>query len=191
MQLNKFDEKSVEITSRILINGGVVILPTDTVYGFSGVTDFFETDAKIRKIKGRAETKPFIQLIAKPEDIKKYTNDYIPEKVLSFWPGPLTVIVNDNRNENLTTAFRCPGDKWLRDVIEKTDSPLYSTSVNRSGSPVLQTEKEIINEFENEVDLIVLAGDTNNALPSTIIKIQDGEIVVIREGAISVSELKE
>ena len=73
-----------------------MIIPTDTVYGFSGIVDsseHFNTDAIIRKIKGREEYKPFIQLIAAPEDIVKYTDDVVPKKLLDCWPGPLTIIV--------------------------------------------------------------------------------------------------
>ena len=81
MTLHKFNNSSIEQTVSILKKGGIVIIPTDTVYGFSGIEDLktaatsFESDAKIRAIKGRAETKPLIQLIAKPEDLRLYTDD--------------------------------------------------------------------------------------------------------------------
>ena len=75
MIIKKDDKNSIQIASDILSNGGIAILPTDTVYGFSGIADIkslknkFDADDQIRKIKGRSETKPLIQLIAKPEDI--------------------------------------------------------------------------------------------------------------------------
>src|SRR5574344_1869844 len=100
MKYNKIDEDSVIITTQCLKNGGVAILPTDTVYGFSGIVDLkssgsqFKTDFQIRAIKGRAETKPLIQLISKPSDIYLYTDDKIPETLLQKWPGALTIIVN-------------------------------------------------------------------------------------------------
>lgn len=188
MICRKSDINSIEITCRALLNGQVVIIPTDTVYGFSAVVGGdVDTKSKIMRIKGRDENKPFIQLISKPQDISKYTDDIIPDELLKYWPGPLTIIVNDLRlkNQNIsTTAFRCPGDEWLRNLIEKCGYPLYSTSVNRSGSPVLQTEDEIIKEFENDASVIVLNGDTGNALPSTIVKMENGKVVVIRKGAV-------
>ncbi|MBE6354429.1 L-threonylcarbamoyladenylate synthase [Treponema sp.] len=195
MTCSKTDSESIEKISDVLKNGGIVILPTDTVYGFSGVVDLkgrkeFFCDDRIRQIKGRSETKPLIQLIAKPEDINLYTDAAIDPELLSKWPGPLTVIVPLKKDSPLKTdlktiAFRCPGDEWLRKIIENCGVPLYSTSVNRSGSPVLCTEKEIISEFENECDLIVLAGDTENALPSTIVKVEEGKpYTVVRQGAL-------
>lgn len=190
MMFSKSNKNSKQTCIDILKQGKVVIIPTDTVYGFSAVvSDSFDCDERIRKIKGRAETKPFIQLIAAPQDIFKYTSDKIPQQLLNYWPGPLTIIATDNRLSNSkinTTAFRCPGDKWLRDVIKGCGFPIYSTSVNRSGNPVLETENEIIQEFDSEVDLIVLDGDKKSALPSTIVKVEEGKVVVLRQGAVEI-----
>jgi Putative translation factor (SUA5) len=184
----KSDEHSAEMCAEYMKNGKVLILPTDTVYGFSALVEHaekpvFNTDARIRAIKGRAETKPFIQLIARPQDIFLYTDDIIPQNVFSVWPGALTVIVHD-KNGDGTTAYRCPGDEWIRNVIQKCGSPVYSTSVNRSGSPVLDRIDDIRREFENECDLIVSDGDKKGALPSTIITVTDGSITVIRQGSV-------
>ena len=174
---------SVKRTVQVLKNGGVVIIPTDTVYGFSGSVAF-STDNRIRKIKGREETKPFIQLIARPEDLQFYTNDTVPPELLSKWPGALTIIVNNKQGG--TTACRCPGDEWLRNVIRECGAPIFSTSVNRSGQPVLDEEAAIINEFTNEVDLIIKDGDKKGALPSTLVSITDGEIKILRQGDVRI-----
>jgi len=187
MVVNKSDPSSVDLTVQILNHGGVVIIPTDTVYGFSAKQDINEADFRIRSIKGRSETKPFIHLIADPSDIFKYTNDIIPEKLLSLWPGPLTIIVKDKNVPEITIAFRCPGDEWLRDIIRKCECPLYSTSVNRSGKPVIPAINGIISEFESEVDLIVNNGDTGENLPSTIVKLEDGKVSVIRQGGVKIN----
>lgn len=192
MMFSKSNENSKNLCIDSLKNGKVIIIPTDTVYGFSAiVSDSFDCDERIRRIKGREETKPFIQLIANPQDIFKYTSDEIPRNLLNYWPGPLTIIATDNRltgSKINTTAFRCPGDKWLRDIIEECGMPVYSTSVNRSGKPVLETENEIILEFEKEVDLIVLDGDKKDAVPSTIVKIENGKAVVLRQGALEIKD---
>lgn len=199
MIINKKDDNSVQATATALKNGGIVIIPTDTVYGFSGIVDSntapktFVTDAKIRSIKGRSETKPLIQLIAKPEDIKLYTDDNIPQKLLDKWPGALTIIVHTKGDAPLSEeaklpaiAFRCPGDQWLRDIIEECHAPIFSTSVNRSGQPVLDTVETIASEFENEVDLIINDGDKKGALPSTLVMIEDGNVKVLRQGSVEV-----
>lgn len=202
----------VKVTN-VLNAGGVVIIPTDTVYGFSGIVNEYDTiageektagdknkgtedekiptDDRIRGIKGRAESKPLIQLIARPEDIRKYSDDEIPSALLEKWPGALTIIVHLKKELPLaavqpTVAFRCPGDKWLRDIIAALGKPIYSTSVNRSGQPVLDSASSIISEFGSEVDLIVDDGDKKGALPSTLVSIENGVVKVLRQGSVQI-----
>jgi len=193
--LQKCDGESIDKTVACLKNGGIAVLPTDTVYGFSGIVDMegsdkiYHTDVHIRAVKGRSETKPLIQLIACPEDITKYTDDVIPQSLLDKWPGALTIIVTCKKNVPIvdkpaTVAFRCPGDAWIRAVIQKCGSPIFSTSVNRSGQPVLDTVDEIQREFGAEVDLIVSDGDKKGALPSTLVSLAGGTIKVLRQGTV-------
>jgi L-threonylcarbamoyladenylate synthase len=199
MILKKSDPTSIEETVRILRSGGIVILPTDTVYGFSGIVDLqnvpslFKTDAKIRAIKGRQETKPLIQLLARPEDLKLYTDDDIPPELLAKWPGALTIIVHIKKDSPLadssipatgTVAFRCPGDAWLRQIISLCEAPVFSTSVNRSGLPVLDTRDAIVQEFSKETNLIIDDGDKKGALPSTLVALENGQVRILRHGSV-------
>lgn len=190
MIILRSDSDSVEFVSRVLLEGSVVVLPTDTVYGFSGVVP--ESEDVIRKIKGRDETKPFIQLIAEPEDIYRYTDEVLPDQLLALWPGALTVIVPlkkrliTGESEVTTVAFRCPGDGWLRQIIKAVGKPIYSTSVNRSGQPVLSSVLEIDKEFGGEVKLIVDGGSTENALPSTLVKFEKGKCIILRQGDVCI-----
>lgn len=194
MICRKSDSESSLIAADYLRRGKVVILPTDTVYGFSGIVDgrhySFHTDAEITKIKGRDEGKHFIQLLSKPEDVKKYTRDLIPDELLSLWPGPLTIIVHTFAKDGnfATTAFRCPGDEWLRKVIGFCGAPVYSTSVNKSGSPALNNLADIKKEFGSAVDLIIDDGDKTHGVPSTIVSLEpDGSVKLIRQGQVSVN----
>lgn len=192
MTIEKNNPHSIQLVCECLNDGCVVILPTDTVYGFSSKVDFPESTAKkIIKIKGRNENKPFIQLIANPNDIYDFTDEKIPSQILEFWPGPLTIIIPlkielQTKFNATTIAFRCPGDKWLREIIQNCKSPIYSTSVNRSGKSILDEEKKIITEFENEVELIVTDGDKKNSQPSTIISVESGNIKTIRQGILNI-----
>ncbi|MCR5079738.1 MAG: L-threonylcarbamoyladenylate synthase [Treponema sp.] len=187
--------ENITLVSSLLKKGEVVILPTDTVYGFSGIVDLkkseiYKTDDKIRKIKGREESKPLIQLISSVEEIFKYTEIDLPSALLSKWPGSLTIIVPVKKdcvlNELVpTVAFRCPGDEWLRNVIAECGAPVYSTSVNRSGFPVLEKISEIKREFENEVSLIVEDGDKVCSLPSTLVLLNDDDsFKILRQGSV-------
>ncbi|MCR4734740.1 MAG: L-threonylcarbamoyladenylate synthase [Treponema sp.] len=191
MICHKSDDLSIKKVVDCLKNGDIVVLPTDTVYGFSGIVDSLHNcDKKIRLIKGRSESKPFIQLISSPEKLQNYTNDIVPQSLLDKWPGPLTIIVKDLRFSSgdsvVKTAFRCPGDEWLRKILSEIDQPLYSTSLNRTGQPVLDEEAAIISEFKDEVPLIVLDGDKKNALPSTIVEFNGSEIKIIRQGSVKI-----
>ena len=194
MICRKSDAESALIAADYLRRGKVVVLPTDTVYGFSGMVDgrhySFHTDEEIRRIKGRGEEKPFIQLIAAPQDLKKYTRDLVPAEILAKWPGPLTVVVHTFLKDGdiTTTAFRCPNDEWLRRVIELCGAPIFSTSVNRTGAPVLDNVQDIKNEFGNDVALIVDDGSKRGNIPSTIVKIEeDGTVTLVRQGAVTIA----
>lgn len=205
MRLQKSDPHSIELCAAALVRGEVVIIPTDTVYGFSGIVP--ESEECIRRIKGRDETKPFIQLIAEPEDIALYSDSSLPPVIRSLMPGAVTVIVKniiknaeptlvpaedsvsglaDNASCGTTTAFRCPDDDWLRTLIRKCGKPLYSTSVNRSGFPVLTDIDTMEKEFAAEVFCIVDGGEKKEALPSTIVDLSDGTPKIVRQGSVKI-----
>ena len=187
MMLNKSDPASVDRCVSALNDGKVIIIPTDTVYGFSGIVDEVHNTAEIiKKIKGRAETKPFIQLIGTPEEIFNYTSDEIPESLLKLWPGPLTVIVHNKYNSG-NTAYRCPHDPWLIEILKKVKHPVYSTSANRSGSPIIEKIDILEKEFSSEVDLIIDDGDRVGLLASTIVTIENGILKVLRKGSVVIS----
>ena len=213
MRLQKSDPHSIELCAAALVRGEVVIIPTDTVYGFSGIVP--ESEERIRRIKGRDETKPFIQLIAEPEDIALYSDSSLPPVIRSLMPGALTLIVKtapdfsadgtsknaelsfvpaedsvsgpaDNTARAATTAFRCPDDDWLRSLIRLCGKPLYSTSVNKSGFPVLTDVKMMEKEFGSEVFCIVDDGEKKEALPSTIVDLSAGTPRIVRQGAVKI-----
>ncbi len=190
MTLPKSEKDSAERISSALKEGKIVIIPTDTVYGFSGIVSCepceFGTDKIIRKIKGRDEDKPFIELLSEPESVYNYTDRILPKEIFGKWPGPLTIIVENNAHYKKitgrnTTAFRCPKDEWLRKVIRLCGAPIYSTSVNRSGKSALKSVEEIRAEFESEVEMIVSDGDKTDAKPSAIVSFLEGTTKVIRE----------
>lgn len=160
-------------------NGGLAIVPCDTIYGFVGTVPV--TEQRIHKIKGRDEGKPFLQLIGSVEELIQHTGITPDEKLLPYWPGPLTLILPFP--ENSTTAFRVPANPFLADLLAGVKQPLYSTSVNRSGKPALSEIHNIIEEFEQEVDLIIDGGSLAGAKPSTILDVTSRPYTVLRPGA--------
>lgn len=183
MVILKKDPKSADLAASLLKKGEVIIIPTDTVYGFSGIMPF--TKEKIIKIKKRSGEKNFISLIEKPQDVFKYTDSPIPDSIFSLWPGALSIIVKDKQGGG-TSSFRCPQDAWLRDLIGRTGFPIYSTSVNYSGLPVLSDIDEIVREFEDKVSLIVDGGELRG-LSSTIVSLTGESPCIIRQGAFHLS----
>lgn len=183
--------KLSKTVSKTTMSGGVVIIPTDTVYGLSAIADDpiaqdDEGAAAIRAVKGRTETKPFITLIEKPSDIRLYTDDGIPQSLLDLWPGALTIVVNAP-SAHRTIALRCPEDEWLRRVIGLCGKPIYSTSCNISGGPVLNNMEDICHCFANSsVSLAVDDGD-KIARPSTIVSVADGKVKILRQGDVVIS----
>ncbi len=198
----KDDPSSVATSASILSQGKIAVLPTDTIYGFSGIVDMemdspFKTGEKIREIKGRDDSKPFIHLISRPEDIFQFTNDEIPDELLEKWPGALSIIVRVKpgsplESEGKTCAFRCPDDPWLRSIIDAVGAPIYSTSVNISGQAPLFDVADIEKQFGDKVDLIVFDGDlAPGRIPSTIVELgNNGRYTVIRQGAVQLKKKK-
>lgn len=181
MRILKNDSKSYTSILSVLENDKVIVLPTDTIYGFSGKIN--TTKEKIQAIKGREENKPFIVLIEKPEDISLFSDIRPHQDLLTLWPGPLTIIL-PLRNSEESIALRCPGDVWLRKLIADLKSPLYSTSCNRSGLPPLSDIDEIEKEFSKEVALIVEDPSSGSGLASTIVSIEEHSVKLIRQGSL-------
>lgn len=184
MVISRKSSESVECTARFLREGKLVILPTDTIYGFSGIVP--DANRLIISAKGRDEGKPFIQLLANAEGLSLHTKDKIRPELLALWPGAVTIIVRNI--DGGTTAYRCPGDEWLRAVLIKTGTPVYSTSVNRAGEAPLRLIGDIIAQFGGIADLIVDDGDNQDAAASTIVDATGDTYRIIRQGAVSVPE---
>lgn len=169
----------MEKACEILASGRLVILPTDTIYGISGIAP--ASAPLIYKCKGREEGKPFLRLIPFPEHYKLYTRDVIRPEILGLWPGPFTFILRGLTGG--TISLRCPKDQWLRKLVENTGAPVFSTSVNFSGQPTLQRIEDIIGSFESKVALIIDKGNCPDPEPSTIVDLTGSTPVILRQGA--------
>ncbi len=172
----------------ILQRGGVVLLPTDTIYGLHAIATDSGAIDRIAAIKGRDDTKPFVVLgasIAQLESIGVVFDDASRVVLDELWPGPLTVVARLKNKiaasrENETIAVRVPALDWLRDLIQMT-GPLASTSVNRSGESPLTSPKQLTNEMLARLDGSVDIGPLEGQ-PSTIFDLSSREPRLIREG---------
>lgn len=171
----------IETAVETLKKGKPIIAPGDTIYGILGIVP--DSDSAIRELKGREETKPFLQLIQK-QWIYELSAQPIDDELLRFWPGPLTAVVRDKNGA--TTAFRAPDDDFLQSLLQSLQQPLYSTSVNLAGQPPLQDIHEIIQTFYGKVEVIIDGGELKGGLPSTLLDITGKSWKILRQGACKV-----
>ena len=174
--------------ARTLTIGGVVILPTDTIYGLHARANDDAAVDRIAGMKGRDDRRPFIVLASSADEIPALgvqTDNQTLKALAAIWPAPLTVIlplaqpVAASRGAS-TLAIRVPALAWLRELLART-GPLVSTSVNRSGEPPLTSPSELARTLHDAVDGIADCG-TISANPSAILDLSTAEPRFIRQG---------
>ena len=193
------DILSLRRAADIIRNGGLVIFPTETVYGLGGDATSPEASSKIYSAKGRPSDNPLIIHISKPEDAEKYayTNDLYYKLAEAYMPGPLTVILkakdtvpSATRGGLDTVAVRCPSNPIANKLVELSGVAIAAPSANLSGSPSPTTAAHAIDDMMGRVDMIIDGGECDFGLESTIVKIgDDGVLCLLRPGKITVDEL--
>lgn len=189
------DKNATSVAIEIIKEGGVVVCPTDTVYGFIADASNKKAVDKIFKIKKRAKSKPlpvFIKDIKMAKDLAEI--DDRQEKILKkYWSGKYTFILKQNSCDigsrtklygvdKKTIALRIPKYKFLNNLLKKINKPLAQTSVNISGQPPLNKIKDIITSFEskkNKPDLIIYGGNLKSH-PSKIIDLTEKTERILR-----------
>ncbi len=184
MLINTGDKKSFFRLVDTVRNGGVAIIPCDTIYGIVGIAP--DTEQRIRTIKGRGEDSPFVRLIQSADWLPGITNQKLPAALQAYWPGPLTLIFTSREGGNV--ALRVPKDNQLQRLLKEIGRPLFSTSVNRSQEEALWRIKDIIKQFEHKVDLIISAGDIKAGKPSTILDITLRPFRMLRQGVLELPD---
>ena len=178
----------IDAISRVLVDGGVALLPTDTIYGLHALATNDDAIRKLATIKGRDDGKPFIVLAASMEQAESLGARF-PESARAilreYWPGPLTVVGLLNEpiaasRGGSTIAIRVPDLEWMRDLIVKT-GPLASTSANRSGDAPVQSPKSLSFDLKNRIDIIIDNGLLEGK-PSTLVDFTGDEPRFIRSG---------
>ncbi len=178
----------------ILKNGGVGVLPTDTIYGLMGRAESREAVKRIYDIKSRNEKKPLIILISSIKDLSIFGVELSEKAKIfleKFWPGKVSVILPFdskkfrflNEEEN-TLAFRYPEKADLIEIIKQT-GPLVAPSANPEGLPPAKNIEEAKKYFGDKIDFYFDGGDLVSQ-PSTLIKIDGDKIEVIRQGVVKI-----
>ncbi len=189
------DDKNLEEAGAILKNGGLVAIPTETVYGLAANALDSEAVKKIYQAKGRPSDNPLIVHISDLSQWKPLVRE-IPEKAknlaVKYWPGPLTIILPKSdivpaevSGKLDTVAVRMPSNEIARAIIEKADVPLAAPSANTSGRPSPTNAKYVLSDLDGKIEMIVDAGDCEVGVESTVITLAAPVPRLLRPGAIT------
>ncbi|MBT5201633.1 MAG: threonylcarbamoyl-AMP synthase [Thaumarchaeota archaeon] len=190
------DDIGIEKAIQIVKQGGIVIFPTDTVYGIGCDPYNKESVKKVYNLKSREFSKPFPILVDSKETAKKIVEfDEITEKITEkFWPGPLTIILkltDDKLKKSLNLeekiAIRIPNNKCTLKLLKKCNF-LVGTSANISNQKSVSDPNECLKNMQ-DFDVFIDGGIIDSKGESTIIEIEDEKIKIIREGSLSKNEI--
>ena len=189
--------KDLNLVTDILLHGGVVSFPTETVMGLAIIYDNFDAYNRLNKIKGRPEDKPYTMMVKDVGDISKYAYvDERAQKIIDHYlPGPLTLLLKAKDNvphwvthNSGVVGIRVPDFKVVNEILNLVGKPLLVPSANPSNMPPALTVNQVSIYFNETLDYIV-SNDSNHELPSTIVDLSKNETNVIREGKIKKEEI--
>lgn len=195
------DRQGINTAAEILKNGGVVAIPTETVYGLAANAYDEKAIKAVFKAKGRPQDNPLIVHISDMEMLNEVAED-IPKTAFlcaeKFWPGPLTMVlkrsdkISDCVSAGLSTvAVRMPSEQTAHKIIEKSRLPLAAPSANVSGKPSPTTYTHVINDLDGKIDAVVMGAECTVGVESTVITLAGEHPVLLRPGAVTMEQLKE
>ncbi len=185
-------EEYLREASDVLSDGGLVIIPTETVYGIAANMLNDAAMEKLIKIKERPKDKPFSLHIDAKEKVNRFAQD-IPvaayKLIDKFWPGPLTLVLKSK--DSGTIGIRMPNDTIALNVITLSGVPVVCPSANLPGKPAPTNFQDAIEDLDGLVDFAIDAGPTKLGLESTVVDLTVTPIQVLREGAVKKEEIEE
>ena len=196
--IKKYKENEIDELAKILINDGVICVPTDTVYGLCARINSKKAYEKLIEIKKRPLNKLFPIMCADEEQVRSIAivNNKAEKIIKAFVPGPLTLILEKKEglpifinNLSNTIAVRMATSNVLEELIRKVQMPIFMTSANISGEPVCKTIKEV----ENNCPLLdgIMEGNSPQGIASTIVDCTSEKIKILRDGPISIDQINE
>ena len=177
--------------AQVVRRGGIVLYPTDTIYGL-GCDPFSEAAVqRLTALKKRSDTRLFLVLVRHPELVTELVSNlpdtfrFLAERV---WPGPITMIFEKERNRGPfpgsdSIGIRCPRWSFLREFLRMLDGPLISTSANVTGETPIGDPEQAWRQFSSGIELFLDFGKLLHDRPSTIVDIRCDPPRILREGA--------
>lgn len=181
----------------VIKNGGVVIMPTDTIYGIVADATNEAVIKKVYNLKKRENNKPMLILVNGVEMLENYVDNIsdLERKLINhFWPGPLTIVFKKKNISDVltggldTVGVRFPNDELIIDIINKANVPLLSTSVNISGSNTIYSVADIPLEILDGIDFVFDGGECKGEA-STVVKIDGSGVKLLRNGKIDFTDV--
>jgi tRNA threonylcarbamoyl adenosine modification protein (Sua5/YciO/YrdC/YwlC family) len=184
---NNINHSLVKEAADTIFKGGIVALPTETVYGLAVSSEKKDAVEKLYKIKNRPSDKPFTFIVKDSEEVKgKYFSALPPfgyRMMERFWPGPLTIVYYSKQNE--VVGVRVPAHNVTHEILKEIDAGVYLPSANISGDQEAVSADSVEDAFKNQIDLIVDGGSCLYSKPSTVINLTYHPFKILRSGVVS------
>lgn len=196
---NKPEKELIKLAVDVLKNDGLVVFPTDTLYGLASNALSRKGIMKVYKAKGREFKKPLSIAFHSLIQAKKYVkfNKTALKLAKKFLPGPLTIVLPMKYRfpKELTfgskkLGMRIPDNKIVLELIKECKFPITATSANTAGNKDPVAAEDAINQIGDKVDLILDSGKCKLRKPSTVVEVLDNRIKILREGAIKRHQLR-
>jgi len=193
---NKINEEELKTLIDIIKKDGVIIFPTDTVYGIGCNCYSEKAINKIFELKGRDYSKPInvlIDSVNKLDELASSINDIERKLIDKYMPGDFTIILkkNDSVSDLLTAnldsvGVRIPNNNIALEILNRVDLPLGTTSANISGEAAMCDFNDVVKKFDGKVDAIINGGESEIGVASTIVRVDDNEIKILRQGNLKI-----
>ncbi len=193
------DRRTLDAAAEVVLRGGVIAFPTDTLYGLG--CSLFDVSAveMIGHLKRRDPRHAVISLIPEIDQVYGLAADVTgsAEKLIrKCWPGPLSLIFHASgivpkrvQGAGGTIALRCPNDPLSLALLARIGGPVVSSSANLSGQPPAETAEDVVRYFGNQLDLILDGGPRRGGVPSTLLDVTGPRPKLLRRGALDVTQV--
>lgn len=183
----------------IMRGGGLVAVPTETVYGLAGNGLDEKAVAEIYEVKGRPEVKPLSLMVHDAASMERYCESVPPQAYTlakKFWPGPLTIVMKAKpcvpeivRAGGETVGLRCPDHPLTLELLEKSGVPFAAPSANPSGEPSPKNADSVLKYFDGKIDAVLDGGECGIGCESTLIDLSRTPYRILRQGALPADEI--
>ena len=183
----------------IMRGGGLIAVPTETVYGLAGNGLDEKAVAEIYEVKGRPEVKPLSLMVHDSASMERYCENVPPQAYTlakQFWPGPLTIVMKATpcvpeivRAGGETVGLRCPDHPLTLELLEKSGVPFAAPSANPSGEPSPKNADSVLKYFDGKIDAVLDGGECGIGCESTLIDLSRTPYRILRQGALPADEI--